>query len=202
MPPRPNQQRRDELLNQLESVMLEEGFAHLRVGVLTIRLHCTRSTLYKLAPSIDELYALVFERFVDKALSDACAQGDAMDRPADALIMYAYVIGRWVRRGSDSFWRDVRDNPVVVDVLSAARATGYLEMKRYMDEGVAAGVFRPANTAFLAHVVWLASAASRDPDLMQRLGLTSDQALSEIGHLIVHGMLPCAAPIHGDCLEV
>lgn len=158
--------------------------------------------MYKLAPSIDKLYVLVFERWVDKALADALAQGDLMERPADSLIKYSYVIGRWVGRGSDSFWRDVRDNPLVADVLSAARSTGYLQMKRYMDEGVAAGVFRPASTAFLAHAVWLAAAASRDPDVTGRLGLTSDEALSEIGHLIVHGMLPCSTPIHGECVEV
>jgi AcrR family transcriptional regulator len=200
MPPRPNKQRREELLDHIESIMLVEGFAHLRVGALATRLRCSRSTLYKLAPSIEDLYALVFERFVGKVFGDAAAQGDALENPADSIIRYSYVVGQWVKKGSPVFWRDVRNNPVVDDVLSASRSTGYLAIKRYIDEGVAAGVFRPAQTAYVAHVILLAGAASRDPELMARLGLTSDQALSELGHLIVHGMLPCTH--HGDSLEV
>jgi AcrR family transcriptional regulator len=60
MSSQPDTRRREELLDQVQSLILVEGFAQLRVGALAAHLSCSRSTLYKLAPSKDELIALVF----------------------------------------------------------------------------------------------------------------------------------------------
>lgn len=188
MPPRPDEDRRRDLLDQLESLMLGEGFAHLRVGALATRLHCSRSTLYKLAPSKTDLVHAVFQRFVDRAVDEAEREASALDATTDRVIKFCEIIGRWQSVGSAAFWRDARDTPQTAEVLSRERARGYRVIQRYLDEGIASGELRPHSTAFVAHIVWLAAGATRDPDLLDQLGLGVEEALEELGKLIVHGV--------------
>ncbi|HSK46440.1 MAG TPA: TetR/AcrR family transcriptional regulator, partial [Coriobacteriia bacterium] len=65
-PAHPNETRRQELLERIEEIFLAEGFLHTRVGTLADTLHCSRSTLYKLAPSISELYVLILDRWLNR----------------------------------------------------------------------------------------------------------------------------------------
>jgi AcrR family transcriptional regulator len=180
--------RREELLDQIEELVLSEGFAHLRVGALAAHLRCSRSTLYKLASSKEELIALVFRRFVDKALAEASAEAALLEDPAERVIRFTEAIGRWQAKGSEAFWRDVRDHPQASDVLSQTRSRGYKILQGYLDEGVASGRFRPANTTFVAYLIWHSYRAARDPDVVRPLGITSDEAVREIGRLIAYGM--------------
>lgn len=188
MPPKPNQRRRDSLLDQLEAIVLDEGFEHLRVGALADRLHCSRSTLYKLAESKEELITLVFERFAERALAEATAAADELSDPAEKIMRFSDVVDRFQMKGSVAFWRDVRAHPQVAASLSQSRARGYLTIKRYLDEGVEVGEFRNANTAFAAHLVWVGAAATRDPDLLASLGVDRAEAAHELSQLIVYGM--------------
>lgn len=188
MPPNPDSRRREELLDELEAIMLAEGFHHLRVGALATRLRCSRSTLYKLAPSKTELFAFVFNRLVDKAVDDADAQGSQLGTPGEQIIRYSEVIGEWVARGSATFWREARDTPELAEVLSVQRGRGYRVIQRYLDEGLAAGEVRPMDTGFVAYVTWMAGAAIRDPDRMRELGLTERQGFAELGRLLVKGI--------------
>lgn len=188
MPPKPNQRRREELLDQLEAIVLQEGFEHLRVGALADRLRCSRSTLYKLAESKEELITLIFERYADKALADASDSADQLSNPAEKIMRFSDVVDRHQARGSVAFWRDVHAHPQVADSLSQTRAKGYLLIKGYLDDGIEIGEFREANTSFVAHLVWLGAAATRDPDLLERLGVNRAEANHELLQLILYGM--------------
>lgn len=188
MPPKPNQRRRDELLDRLEAIVLEEGFEHLRIGALADRLHCSRSTLYKLADSKEELIALIFERFADRAIHEATETADRLAVPAEKIFCYSDVIDRYQAMGSAQFWRDVRAHPAVARSLDIRRAHGYRQVKRFLEEGIAKGDFRPANTAFVGHLVWLGASVTRDVDLLDRLGVDRATANHEFMQLLLYGM--------------
>ncbi len=190
MPRRPDEQRREELLEQLESLVLAEGFAHLRVGSLASRLRCSRSSLYKLAHSKDALIELVFERYVRRAIDDADERASRKSSAAARIMEFARVIDEWQAKGSSEFWRDVRDNPQTADVLSLSRGRGYRIIQGYLDEGVANGEFRPANTAFAARMVWMGAGITRDPDVLEELGISRQTASEELLQLILYGMGP------------
>lgn len=190
MPRRPDEKRREELLEQLQSLLLAEGFAHLRVGAIASELRCSRSSLYKIADSKDALIERVFERYVAHAIDDATQRASHQPSATARIMEFARVIDEWQSKGSLEFWRDVRDHPPTADVLSLARAQGYRIIQRYLDEGVASGEFRPANTAFAARLVWLGAAMTRDPDVLEELGINRATASEELTQLIVYGMGP------------
>jgi AcrR family transcriptional regulator len=185
-----NVRRSHELLGKIESLILAEGFSQLRIGALAAHLRCSRSTLYKLAPSKDELIALVFQRYLDGALAEAKAEAEPIADQAERITRFLDVIGRWQAKGSDTFWRDVRDHPEASEVLSEMRAQGYRTIQGYLDEGIAAGRFRPANTAFIGYIIWHDYRTARDSDIVRRFGLTSAEAVREVGRLILYGMSP------------
>jgi AcrR family transcriptional regulator len=188
MPARPNDKRREQLLDELEALMLAEGFARLRVGTLAKRLKCSRSTLYKLAPSKEELFSLVFERYVRKAIDDSDARASQLPATADRVIVFMQLIANWVAQGSPSFWRDVRDDPEMAAVLSMQRGRGWRVVQRYLGQGVESGEVRPVPTEFIAYVAYMASVAIRDADLMAQFGLSTEEAFHELGQLLVRGV--------------
>ena len=187
MPPRPDEKRREQLLDELEAIMLAEGFAHLRIGSLAERLHCSRSTLYKLAPSKDELFESVYARWADRIVAEAIAFAEQGSTPAEKIVRMGKVAGRLQAKGSPEFWRDVRDNPTTAAVMGRTRAIGYRRVQAFLDEGIAAGTVRPMNTAFIGYLVWAGAVASRDPDLMIEYGITTDEAVELIGELVARG---------------
>jgi AcrR family transcriptional regulator len=60
---RPRTARALAVLEELEALYKAEGFAHFTAEELAARLRCSRRMLYQLAPSLDELAALVVDRF-------------------------------------------------------------------------------------------------------------------------------------------
>ena len=188
MPQRRNMRRREQLLDEIEAIVLVEGFRHLGVGELASRLHCSRSTLYKLAPSKTELMRTVFARFVTRAFDDCEQAAERVTAPADKIVRYVLGLSDWTAKASLEFWRDVRDFDITRGVLDAGSARGTRTVQRYMDQGIERGTLRPANSAFLAHIVWLAARAARDPDVLERVGLSPGEAMAELGRFIVYGM--------------
>lgn len=170
--------------------MLAEGFLHLRVGGLAARLHCSRSTLYKLAPSKTELLAFVFERFVDKAIRQADERASQLGSTAEKVVRNIETISEWVAKGSETFWREVRDTPEMADVASVQRGRGYRIIQGYLDEGIATGEVRPMSTGFVAYVVWMTGVAMRDPDRMRQLGIGTAKAHEEFAQLLIKGISP------------
>ena len=58
--------RHRQVLDQLEQLFLEEGFAGISVRELAANVGCSRRTLYELAPSKDELVLVVLDRFLHR----------------------------------------------------------------------------------------------------------------------------------------
>lgn len=173
--------------------MLEEGFSDWRIGALATRLRCSRSTLYKLAPCKEELVLRVFESVVTRALTDSKAQADSVASPAGAVIRYTESIHRWQKMGSRQFWVDVSTTEAIQSRMHNVFAKSSCDaVKGYLDRGVATGDFRPANTAFIAAIIWQSSHMTRNPEIMAEFGLEVGPAVQELGRFIVSGMgWPC-----------
>ena len=77
--------RRTELFDGLLALMLADGFAHLQIADLAARLHCSRSTLYTLAGSKEQLVTKTVTHFfrtateqVESRVADAATSRDAV----------------------------------------------------------------------------------------------------------------------------
>src|SRR5947209_20566514 len=86
--PRGWSDRQLEILDVLQALFLAEGFRHLTIADLVDRLHCSRRTLYSLAPSKEELVLVVIGRLLNDMGLEARAQAAAHDDPGDAIAAY------------------------------------------------------------------------------------------------------------------
>ena len=73
--------RQAELLDQLEELFLAEGFARFTLEDLAVRLHCSKSTLYALAGSKEQLAQRVIKHFFRKATDAVEASTVTVRRP-------------------------------------------------------------------------------------------------------------------------
>lgn len=188
MPPRPNEARREQLLDELEALIMAEGFAQLRVGKVADKLHCSRSTLYKLAPSKEELIALVVDRMVRREIQQSADAVEALPSATEKMREFSHLIDAAQTRGSADFWRDVRDHSYSAEVFQMGRVRGWRVLQGFIDEGIASGEFRDANSLFVAYALWTLGALTRDPDVLEQLGVDRTSAVSAIIDLFVEGV--------------
>ena len=55
--------RREELLDGVMRIIAARGFAGVRTSQMARELHCSETTLYKIAPSKDSLLVLALDRW-------------------------------------------------------------------------------------------------------------------------------------------
>jgi len=124
MPPRPDEARREQLLDQIQGIFLAEGFLQSRVGVLADRLHCSRSTLYKLAPSKEDLFVLIVDRYADAAVHEAMREAEAQCSPIEKVAVLLETVANWQRMGSAAFWTDAMEFEGTADRFSPRSVHG------------------------------------------------------------------------------
>ena len=73
------------VLDAFEALIIGEGFSHLTVAEIAAKLHCSRRTLYDIAPTKDDLVVLAVARFVDRLLEAMRDAAAAAPDPVDAL---------------------------------------------------------------------------------------------------------------------
>ena len=113
---------REALLDSLVDILVAEGFSDWKMGVLASRLSCSRSTLYKLAPSKTELIVLVLNRVIDSIMADAL---EAAGRPglsaAEKITAYGGVVVERQSHINPRVWTDVAELPEAQAVFSPRR---------------------------------------------------------------------------------
>ena len=85
--------RRTKLFDDLLALFLAEGFSHLTLDDMVARLHCSKSTLYTLAASKDELVRRVTIHFFKQATADVEAALARTPAPSERVSAYLDAVG-------------------------------------------------------------------------------------------------------------
>ena len=184
--------RSEQLLEELESIIVTEGFSGLKMGLLATHLRCSRTTLYKLASSKDELVLMVLNRVGDASFAEASeAAADPGLTQAERITRWIEAVSRWQTHVSNTCWRDVAawEPSATMFARRSDRAVGILS--GFIDEGIRTGEFRAVNGRFAAELLSRGSRATRDPVVLDAAGLTSGEAAAELGKIIVAGLIAC-----------
>src|SRR4051794_26002761 len=99
--------RREKMLNELEDIFLAEGFSALTVDELCRRLRCSKSTLYSIASTREQIVQAVVRHFF--ARSTAMIE-DELEHETDAatrVVRYLAGVGAAMRRNSQPFYEDM-----------------------------------------------------------------------------------------------
>jgi AcrR family transcriptional regulator len=144
--------RHREVLDHLEALFLQDGFAGVSVRELAAHVGCSRRTLYELAPSKDDLVLIVLDRFLHRVGRDALDKIDGSATFAQQIAAY-FRGGLELQRQTRVFAEDLADEPAARRLFDRHYAYVMEVTEGLVEQGVASGEFRPVSPPIVAGVL-------------------------------------------------
>jgi AcrR family transcriptional regulator len=180
--------RQAQLLDELEALFLAEGFARFTLEDLAVRLHCSKSTLYTLAGSKEQLALRVVRHFFRKATEAVEAQTVTEADPALRVTAYLSAVARALAPATPAFHRDLDSFAPGRAVYEQNTAAAAERVRRLIDEGVSQGRFREVHPALVADTVTTLMFRIGRGDTARATGLDDATAYRELAALLLHGI--------------
>ena len=180
--------RQAELLDQLEELFLVEGFSRFTLDDLALRLRCSKSTLYALAGSKEQLAHRVVKHFFRKATSAVEAETVTEGDPARRVTAYLSAVARALAPAGAAFHRDLDSFPPGREVYERNTAAAAERVRSLIADGVAQGRFREVHPALIADTVTTLMFRIGRGDTQRATGLDDATAYRELAALLLHGI--------------
>ena len=181
--------RQAELLDQLEELFLTEGFAAFTLDDLALRLHCSKSTLYTLAGSKEQLALRVIRHFFRKATAAVEAQTAGEDDPGHRVTAYLVAVARALAPAGPEFRRDLDRFGPGREVYEQNTAAAADRVRELIADGVALGRFRDVHAGLVADTVTTLMLRIGRGDTARATGLDDATAYRELAALLLHGII-------------
>lgn len=180
--------RQVELLAKIEALFFAEGYRAATMSDLAQRLKCSKRALYELAPSRKELFCLVVARWSARlrAMGLAAEAKEVSSRARLAGFLKPGVTQ--TKMMTEAFLSDVRDLPAARAILVEHQRTRMMDLKRILDAGAHAGVFKNIHAHLIAGILLVAIEKINDPDFLRETGLGYSQAFEELYRVITTGL--------------
>lgn len=188
--------RRAELLDGLIEAFLDRGFAQLQMADLAVRLQCSKSTLYAVAPSKEQLIATVVRAFFKRA-ADRVERGVAAEQdPTGRLRTYLDGIAAELAPASAAFHADLQANPWTREIYAQNTAIAARRVQELVAAAQRPG--RPVDAAFVGAVAAQTMAAIQQGELRELTGLDDAAAYRALADLITAGLAGAPRVASGD----
>ncbi|MDZ7886989.1 MAG: TetR/AcrR family transcriptional regulator [Mycobacterium sp.] len=180
--------RRAVLFDTLIALFLAEGFAHLTLDDIAARLHCSKSTLYTLAGSKEQLVQMATVHFFRRATADVEAEvAEAVGARAQ-LSAYLSAVGTALDAASDQFMADLDAFPPSRAVYERNTALAAGRVQDIIAAGVAGGEFRDVHAAFAADLAATMMVRIQQRTVRANTGLDDASAYRELAAILTTGL--------------
>ncbi|WP_261557664.1 TetR/AcrR family transcriptional regulator [Frankia tisae] len=184
----PRTSRQSDLFDALVEIFLAEGFARFTLADLAGRLRCSKSTLYTLAHSKEQLAIVVVVHFFRSAAERIDDSLLAAADPADRLRCYLDGVAAELRPASAAFRADLAAFPPARAIYERNTSFAAAKLRTLVAEGVAAGVFREVDARFVGQVATLAMVGIQQGTIERETGLADADAYAQLAGLLLHGL--------------
>lgn len=180
--------RREVLLSRLVQLFAREGFAALNVAALAERLRCSKSTLYLVAPSREQIVVAAARSFFRQAADRIEARVAATADPVDRLRAYLLGVAVELEQASEVFYADLTGFPPAREVYQENTLYAAHRVRDLVARGVDAGAFRPVHAAFVGAAVTQVMTAIQGGRIRAATGLTDADAYRQLADLVLTGL--------------
>ncbi|CNF33260.1 transcriptional regulator%2C tetR family [Mycobacterium tuberculosis] len=175
--------RREALIERLMAVFLDRGFAELSVADLAALLRCSKSTLYSVAASREQIITAVVRAFFRRATGRVEAALDGGADPRERVGVYLRAISEELAPASPAFFADL-------DAFAPAREiyeqnTGFA-VRRV--QGLVREASGDADAAFVGAVAGQVMESIHRGEIKARTGMDDSAAYAALASLIVARM--------------
>lgn len=177
--------RRTSVLRQLEELFLSEGFADFTVEALVARLRCSKSTLYGIASSRDEIIVVVVKQFFRAAAQRIEAAVGEIADPRDRIATYLAGVGIEMSRMSERCYSDMVSYAITRDIYDHNSEVAASRVNSMIQEGITAGAFRQLHAEFVGQAISLLIEGIQEGTLLRLTGLSSGEAYHELSGLVL-----------------
>ncbi|MGP4021082.1 TetR/AcrR family transcriptional regulator [Saccharopolyspora sp. 5N708] len=193
---RPVNARRAELLDRLRDLFLAEGFAHFTLDDLAARLHCSKSTLYTLAGSKEQLAVRVvahyFKIATERIEQRVAASGDVREK----VRVYLEAAAEALRPASREFIDDMAANLSTRATYEANAHAAADRIRGFIRAGVRQGVFREVHAGFVGEMVGRTIVGIQRGEIGARTGLSDAAAFAALSQFLLGGLTAEAGVEH------
>lgn len=174
----------DGLLGRLLELYLEHGFSAFGMGDLAARLRCSRSTLYAVAPSKEQLIVAVtrayFRRAAERIEERVAAEPDTGRR----LQVYLAAVSDELTPATDAFFADVAAYPPARALYEQNTRDAAQRVQDIVTAGVEAGSLRAVNARFVGAAVAEVMTAIQAGRIEAAAGLGDAEAYRDLAELV------------------
>lgn len=180
--------RQTALFDELLALFLGEGFSRLTLDEIASRLRCSKSTLYTLAASKDELVRRVTVHFFKRATNAVETAVARTGNPGERVAAYLTAVGDTLAVASDLFMADLNAFAPAREVYEANTGAAAERVRELIEDGVDAGAFRAVNASFAADLITTMMVRIQQRGVGTATGLSDAEAYTELATLLTDGL--------------
>lgn len=185
----PGSARLRRVVADLEAVMVGEGFLHLATDELARRLQCSKATLYRLAPSREEVFEVVIGLWLAR-IRDAGWHALEKETSWRGRLTAYLTTGLQSRHAaSPEFIRDISSFPAGFRQVHQHQSRREEGLRQLIEGGIAAGEFRDMEPRLAAGLVLTGVRKLMEPGFLDSVGLRLDEAFDQLYGLLESGMI-------------
>jgi AcrR family transcriptional regulator len=180
--------RQSELLDRLLSLFLTQGFSRFTLDDLAAELRCSKTTLYALAPSKEQLAVEVVKHYFKNATAEVESAVAKQTRHDRRIAAYLNAVADALRPASRTFLDDVATFAPARSVYERNTRIAADRVRSLIEEGIASRAFRQVHIGFAAEMVAHTMQAIQRGDIARRTGLSDAEAYRELASFVLHSL--------------
>jgi AcrR family transcriptional regulator len=180
--------RQSELLDRLLSLFLTQGFSRFTLDDLAAELRCSKTTLYALAPSKEQLAVEVVKHYFKNATAEVESAVSRQTRHDRRIATYLNAVADALRPASRTFLDDVATFAPARSVYERNTRIAADRVRSLIQDGIAGNVFRSVDIGFAAEMVAHTMQAIQRGDIARRTGLSDAEAYRELASFVLHSL--------------
>ncbi len=181
--------RQTEVFERLIDLTLERGFARYTLEEAAIVLRCSKSTIYVLAGTREQLIRAVVVAFFRRAAERVEQRVAAASDPVRRIETYLLAVADELRPASAEFMDDVAAFSPTREIYERNTAIAAERVKQLILDGIESRAFRDVPTAFIAEVVSSVMVRIQQRAVARNTGLSDAEAYADLASLVVNGII-------------
>ena len=184
-PPR----RFERVIDDAEALFVREGFLHISTDELARRLRCSKQTLYSIAPTREQFFELIVERYFLRLNKEIAIAAAAESDCVKALRAYIRRAEELIGDETSRFREDALKFPAGRRVIDRTERERLETIARLVKDGISSGVFRRVNPDLVANGFVATVRRVTQPAFLLRSSLSYSQAIDQTLAIYLEGML-------------